>query len=103
MQLYWGGWTLLQVGSSLAIFGVMLEMWIVLVNHESPHWSVGLGTPVLVSAALSFVIRKTVGKQTWDRFVGRRTDESSEEAGQSAEISEVDLEKNISDRRMSQA
>jgi len=66
MNLYWGFWSVLQVGSIIAIFGVMLQFWIVLGNVETPSWAVALGTPVLIFAALGFMFRffwkKSVGK-----------------------------------------
>ena len=58
MQLYWGFWSVLQVGSNIEIFGVMLQLWIALGNVKSPSWAVALGTPVLVFAALGWIIRE---------------------------------------------
>lgn len=57
MQLYWGFWSILQVGSLIAILGVMLQFWIVLGNVTTPSWAVALGTPVLVFAALGWIFR----------------------------------------------
>ena len=113
MQLYWGFWSVMQVGSNIAIMGVMLQFWIVLGDHETPSWAVALGTPVLVFAALGFVLR-AIGKQTWDRCRGRRViegeDETDEEEGRNDEGDdgdETDMEKYSSrqhrDRNMSQA
>lgn len=36
MQLYWGFWSVLQVGSNIAILGVMVQFWIVLGDIETP-------------------------------------------------------------------
>ena len=58
MQLYWSFWSVLQVGSNIAIFGVMLQLWIALGNVKSPSWAVALGTPVLVFAALGWIFRE---------------------------------------------
>lgn len=52
---------MLQVGSNIAIFGVMLQLWIALGNVKSPSWAVALGTPVLVFAALGWIFRE-IGK-----------------------------------------
>jgi len=52
MMLYWGFWTLIQVGSLIAIFGIMLNQWYSLGDKEHPPWNVALRTPVLVIAAL---------------------------------------------------
>lgn len=69
MQLYWGFWSVLQVGSDIAIFGVMLQLWIVLGNVQTPSWAVALGTPVLVFAALGWVFRE-ISKQACKRVLG---------------------------------
>ncbi|CAD6502924.1 BgTH12-02598 [Blumeria graminis f. sp. triticale] len=66
MMLYWGFWSILQVGSNIAILGVILQFWIVLGDVETPSWAVALGTPVLVFAALGFVL-KEIWKKTWRR------------------------------------
>ncbi len=92
MQLYWGFWSILQVGSNIAILGVMLQFWIVLGDVETPSWAVALGTPVLVFAALGFILKAIWGK-VWNRW--RRDDESSDEEG--------DVEKNAVGRWASQA
>ncbi|SZF03640.1 unnamed protein product [Blumeria hordei] len=67
MMLYWGFWSILQVGSNIAILGVILQFWIVLGDVETPSWAVALGTPVLVFAALGFVL-KEIWKKTWRRI-----------------------------------
>ena len=36
MQLSWGFWSVLQVGSCVAIFGTMLQLCIVMGNVEKP-------------------------------------------------------------------
>ncbi|QSZ33459.1 hypothetical protein DSL72_005027 [Monilinia vaccinii-corymbosi] len=61
IQIYWSFWSILQIGSLIAILGVMLQFWIVLGNVQTPSWAVALGTPVLVFAALGYIFRH-VGK-----------------------------------------
>lgn len=79
MMIYWGFWSVLQVGSNIAILGVMLQFWIVLGDVETPSWAVALGTPVLVFAALGFVI-KSMWAKAWARRAARKDDlESSGE------------------------
>ncbi|CZS95019.1 uncharacterized protein RAG0_04824 [Rhynchosporium agropyri] len=109
MQLYWGFWSVLQVGSIIAILGVMVQFWIVLGDVETPSWAVALGTPVLVFAALGFVLRAiwkdTIGKVRGKKSVEKKevldvesgvgVDEELEEDGQE--------EKNRIDRSMSTA
>jgi len=81
MQLYWGFWSVLQVGSNIAIFGVMLQLWIALGNVKSPSWAVALGTPVLVFAALGWIFRE-IGKVVWNKVFRRvLSKEGSEEDG----------------------
>jgi len=77
-QLYWGFWSVLQVGSNIAIFGVMLQLWIVLGNVDSPSWAVALGTPVLVFAALGWIFRE-VSKHFCRRLLGRTEEDSDYE------------------------
>jgi hypothetical protein len=104
MQMYWGFWSVLQVGSNIAILGVMVQFWIVLGDHETPSWAVALGTPVLVFAALGFVL-KSVWLQFWDRCRGKRGLEvmNSEELEESSNTLEADVEKCDRERSMSQA
>lgn len=72
MMLYWGFWSILQVGSNIAILGVMLQFWIILDEMDTPSWAIALGTPVLVFAALGFVL-KEVWKRFWFRCFKRNT------------------------------
>jgi len=107
MQLYWGFWSVLQVGSNIAILGVMVQFWIVLSDHETPSWAVALGTPVLVFAALGFVFH-SIGAQTWDRCRGKRPQAQEAEDPEEGEReegsrSETDVEKYGRERSMSQA
>ena len=43
---------MLQFGSNIAIFGVMLQLWIVLGNVQTPSSAAALGIPRLVFVAL---------------------------------------------------
>lgn len=104
MQMYWGFWSVLQVGSNIAILGVIVQLWIVLGDHETPSWAVALGTPVLVFAALGFVL-KSVWLQFWDRCRGKHGPEvtDAEELEESGNTSDADVEKCDRERSMSQA
>jgi hypothetical protein len=107
MQLYWGFWSVIQVGSNIAILGVMVQFWIVLSDHETPSWTVALGTPVLVFAALGFVFR-SIGAQTWDRCRGKRPqvqegENPEDREGNESSGSETDVEKYDRERSISQA
>lgn len=78
IQLYWGFWSVLQVGSNIAIFGVMLQLWIALHSVRMPSWGVALGTPVLVFAALGWVLRE-VGKKIVQRFKKKEAEEDEDD------------------------
>ncbi|RAL60694.1 hypothetical protein DID88_010012 [Monilinia fructigena] len=79
IQLYWGFWSILQVGSLIAILGVMLQFWIVLGNVQTPSWAVALGTPVLVFAALGYIFRHI--SKSWAKEKKGDGKESDVEAG----------------------
>lgn len=70
MMLYWGFWTLIQVGSLIAIFGIMLNQWYSLREKELPPWNVALGTPVLVIAALGHAWQSCV-RTVWRKWTGK--------------------------------
>ncbi|EHK97782.1 hypothetical protein M7I_6443 [Glarea lozoyensis 74030] len=69
-QMYWGFWSILQVGSLIAIGGVLLQFWIILSGVGTPPWAVALGTPVLVFAALGWMF-KHISDAFWARFRNR--------------------------------
>ncbi|KAJ4165894.1 hypothetical protein LMH87_007503 [Akanthomyces muscarius] len=52
MSLYWSTWTMIQLGSLIAMVGVILAMVHTLRNKRHPPWALALGTPVLVIAGL---------------------------------------------------
>jgi len=98
MQLYWGFWSVLQVGSNIAIFGVMLQLWIALGNVQSPSWAVALGTPVLVFAALGWIFRecgKMVLRKVFHKEVMEK-EESDGDGDESTEGERWDVEKWLS-------
>jgi uncharacterized membrane protein YGL010W len=97
MQLYWGFWSILQVGSLIAIGGVMVQFWIVMGAVETPSWAVALGTPVLVFAALGWVFR-FIGKRAWARATGKEVEDTESEGSD-----QEDEEKNGSDHWVSRA
>ncbi|KAF7854517.1 uncharacterized protein EAF02_011692 [Botrytis sinoallii] len=92
IQLYWGFWSILQVGSLIAILGVMLQFWIVLGNVQTPSWAVALGTPVLVFAALGYIFRH-IGK-SWRGRKGRSQEEDTDiEVGKGGDVENEEAEK----------
>ncbi|KAK4229533.1 hypothetical protein QBC38DRAFT_508142 [Podospora fimiseda] len=66
MSLYWSTWTMLQVGSLIAVFGILLSVSNSLRGRKNPPWALALGTPVLVVAgighAFHHAVRKRAGK-----------------------------------------
>ncbi|RDW68060.1 hypothetical protein BP6252_09456 [Coleophoma cylindrospora] len=91
MQLFWGFWSILQVGSIIAIFGVMLQFWIVLGSHEHPSWGVALGTPVLVFAAFAWIVR-AISLRAWARLRGRAYQDADSDSSSSEEEEETNDE-----------
>ncbi|KAG5933554.1 hypothetical protein E4U53_000951 [Claviceps sorghi] len=85
MSLYWSTWTMLQVGSLIALLGIVLALLFSHRNRKHPPWALALGTPVLVIAGLLHLIhdcsRKRVKKLT-------RPSDSSDN-GQEASISQA--------------
>jgi hypothetical protein len=53
MFLYWGPWTLIGIGSFIALWGITFHQWWAMTDHEHPPWNVALGTPVLVIAGMA--------------------------------------------------
>jgi hypothetical protein len=56
MSLYWSTFTMIQIGSLIAVSGIILALLHTLRDHKHPPWALALGTPVLVVAGLfSFI------------------------------------------------
>jgi hypothetical protein len=71
LGLYWPLWTLLGLGSTVAMIGVVLNQLYGLLRHELPPYSVGMGTPVLVVAATVHLL--------WSMATGRKSGRSDED------------------------
>ncbi|XXG98902.1 hypothetical protein Hte_005233 [Hypoxylon texense] len=56
MSLLWSTWTMLQLGSEIAILGIVLALWHHLYDIKHPLWALALGTPVLVVAGFGHVM-----------------------------------------------
>ncbi|KAI1776640.1 hypothetical protein F4818DRAFT_355335 [Hypoxylon cercidicola] len=56
MSLLWSTWTMLQLGSEIAILGIVLALWHHLYDIKQPLWALALGTPVLVVAGFGHVM-----------------------------------------------
>ncbi|KAI1798824.1 hypothetical protein F4811DRAFT_569109 [Daldinia bambusicola] len=92
MALYWATWTMLQLGSEIAIVGVVLALWHHLSNIRLPLWALALGTPVLVVAGFGHVIQ-TALRMVFKRARARRRTRRDAEAGGSAAVEEEGGEK----------
>ncbi|KAL2260767.1 hypothetical protein VTK26DRAFT_5142 [Humicola hyalothermophila] len=63
MPLYWSTWTMLQVGSVIAIFGILLAVINTLRGNKNPPWALALGTPVLVVAGIGYAVHGAMRKR----------------------------------------
>ncbi|UKZ70957.1 uncharacterized protein TrAtP1_011925 [Trichoderma atroviride] len=63
ISLYWSTWTMTQVGSLIAMMGIILAMAHSLRNRRHPPWALALGTPVLVIAGLLHLLHDCVKKR----------------------------------------
>ncbi|KAL7811939.1 hypothetical protein V8C26DRAFT_407638 [Trichoderma gracile] len=63
ISLYWSTWTMIQVGSLIAMMGIILAMAHSLRNRRHPPWALALGTPVLVIAGLLHLIHDCTKKR----------------------------------------
>ncbi|KAK3945343.1 hypothetical protein QBC46DRAFT_116392 [Diplogelasinospora grovesii] len=63
MSLYWSTWTMMQVGSLIAIFGIILAVFNGLRGTKNPPWALALGTPVLVVAGVGHAFHGAMRKR----------------------------------------
>ncbi|KAL2888218.1 hypothetical protein HOO65_040555 [Ceratocystis lukuohia] len=52
MSLYWSTWTMMQVGSLVAICGIVVALLHIHRDRREPPWALALGTPILVVAGI---------------------------------------------------
>lgn len=81
MHLYWGFWSVLQVGSIIAILGVVLHISMSLINIPKPSWGIALGTPVLVFAGLGWNVVK-LGEKAKNKVRARGSGQSGVTGGE---------------------
>ncbi|KAH6650037.1 hypothetical protein F5144DRAFT_597522 [Chaetomium tenue] len=63
MPLYWSTWTMMQVGSVIAILGILLAIFNSLRGSKNPPWALALGTPILVVAGIGHAVHGAVHKR----------------------------------------
>jgi hypothetical protein len=70
MSLYWGFWSVLQLGSNIAILGVIVHFWIVLGDFETPSWAVACEWAIISSfcSLSSFYPFLVVASDFWRSF-----------------------------------
>ncbi|ORY62215.1 uncharacterized protein BCR38DRAFT_517587 [Pseudomassariella vexata] len=71
MSLYWSTWAMLQLGSEIAILGIVLALWHQICDIRHPLWALALGTPVLVVAGFGHVIAVCV-ESIWKKAKEKR-------------------------------
>ncbi|KAK4449525.1 hypothetical protein QBC34DRAFT_298946 [Podospora aff. communis PSN243] len=72
MSLYWSTWTMLQLGSLVAISGIILSVYNGIRGNKNPPWALALGTPVLVVAGIGHALQSSMRKRV-DRVRSRST------------------------------
>ncbi|KAK5994103.1 hypothetical protein PT974_07543 [Cladobotryum mycophilum] len=68
MNLYWSTWTMIQIGSLIAMMGIILALAHSLRNRRHPPWALALGTPVLVIAGILHLIHDCTKKRVKRRL-----------------------------------
>ncbi|KAL2017554.1 hypothetical protein VTK56DRAFT_1988 [Thermocarpiscus australiensis] len=94
MQLYWSTWTMLQVGSVIAIFGILLAVFNSLRGNKNPPWALALGTPVLVVAGIGHAVHGAMRKRVQkvgSRGRGRRRAMSAGTSSRRLESSDLPI------------
>ncbi|KAK1757463.1 hypothetical protein QBC47DRAFT_296789 [Echria macrotheca] len=63
MSLFWATWTMLQLGSLVAIGGIILAVYNNIRGNKNPPWALALGTPVLVVAGIGHAFNMSMRKR----------------------------------------
>ena len=62
LGLYWPIWTLLGLGTTIAMLGVVINQVYGLREHDLPPFSTALGTPVLVVCSIGHLLFTQYGE-----------------------------------------
>ncbi|KAE9376959.1 hypothetical protein N431DRAFT_188059 [Stipitochalara longipes BDJ] len=73
LGLYWPLWTLLGLGSSIAMLGVVITQLYGLHGHDLPPFNVALGTPLLIVSGLGHFLF-TWGQKKWEKYRQKNKD-----------------------------
>ncbi|KFA63096.1 hypothetical protein S40285_05911 [Stachybotrys chlorohalonatus IBT 40285] len=76
MSLYWSTWTMIQVGSLIAMIGIILAMVHTVRDREHPPWALALGTPVLVIAGFLHLFHDCTRKRV--KKIRRKSEDVSD-------------------------
>ncbi|KAG5923637.1 hypothetical protein E4U42_004904 [Claviceps africana] len=95
MSLYWSTWTMLQVGSLIALLGIVLALLFSHRNRKHPPWALALGTPVLVIAGLLHLIHDCSRKRV--KKMRRSWPSDSSDSSQGPSISQSNTIQNSDD------
>ncbi|GAB1311082.1 Transmembrane protein [Madurella fahalii] len=94
MPLYWSTWTMMQVGSVIAILGILLAMFNSLRGNKNPPWALALGTPVLVVAGIGHAVHGAMRKRVQrvrSRSRSRRRGVSASSSRRHLEVSDLTI------------
>ncbi|KAI1077070.1 hypothetical protein F5B20DRAFT_280935 [Whalleya microplaca] len=92
MALYWATWTMLQLGSEIAILGIVMALWHHLYDVRHPLWALALGTPVLVVAGFGHIIQIAL-RMFYKKAKARRRSRRASRNGVSTSSSAYSIER----------
>lgn len=89
VNFYWSFWTVIDLGSCIAMFGTVLQQWYSLSTDgiSQPSWNFALGTPIPVLATIMHCLGWK-GRRVWKSYTERRRErgEGSEGRGESLRL-----------------
>ncbi|KAI1852366.1 hypothetical protein JX265_006416 [Neoarthrinium moseri] len=85
MSLYWSTWTMLQLGSEIAVLGVVLALYHALTDIRHPKWALALGTPVLVVAGFGHLF-PILAKKAHLKFKFHRAERRRSRSGSQSDL-----------------
>ncbi|TWU70501.1 hypothetical protein ED733_000288 [Metarhizium rileyi] len=94
MSLYWSTWTSIQIGSLVAIAGIIMALFHSLTEFKHPPWALALGTPILVIAGIMCLFHDLT-KSTVKKL--RRRARSASDESQGPRISQANTIENSRD------
>jgi len=74
ISLYWSTWTMIQIGSLIAMMGIILALAHSLRGRRHPPWALALGTPVLVIAGVLHLFHDCTKKRVKKKLQRNKMD-----------------------------